>query len=414
LRGLASERGIRLDFIHLASKIRPELLSENALMNIIEPILFQCKLNPQALAICVPGGRVESVNYVTLGRFIGSAARMAGTLGLAPGSVVASYTQDTILHAALMLGVLGAGLTSKPLGKPALDSGPQPDAILTDVPERFSADAKIVRIDPSWFSGEGAAIQAYASGAETDAVRWSVKSGTIALSHRLLAERLANDACASGPRFMGCSRFFCDFGVATPMGMHYTLSLLSRGATIVFLGPDPADILQAFDLYKIQGMATSTAGLGEFVKFFEADAAFEASFDHIICHGAALERELSFRARARMCQNLYRAYGFAETGAVAFAPASVTEQVVGSVGYTQPGVTVEAVDDTGTVLPPLRDGALRIRSAQSVRGYAAPSQEGGEMFRDGAFWSGDIGHVTPDGLIVVTTSGPRWKEPGPR
>jgi hypothetical protein len=40
------------------------------------------------------------------------------------------------------------------------------------------------------------------------------------------------------------------------------MTLLSRGGTIYFLGPDPADILQTFELHKIQGMATSPYGLG--------------------------------------------------------------------------------------------------------------------------------------------------------
>ena len=72
-------------------------------------------------------------------------------------------------------------------------------------------------------------------------------------------------------------------------------------------------------------MATSPYGLGEFLKFFEGDSAFESRFDHIICQGAMLSPELSRRARVRMCKNLYSTYGATETNTVAFGPASVTE-----------------------------------------------------------------------------------------
>jgi acyl-CoA synthetase (AMP-forming)/AMP-acid ligase II len=163
------------------------------------------------------------------------------------------------------------------------------------------------------------------------------------------------------------------------------MSLLSRGGTIYLLGPEPADILQTIDLHHITGMATSPYGLGEFLKFFEADPAFDVTFDHIICQGAMLSRELSQRARARMCQNLYSSYGSTETTTVAFGPASVTERVPGAVGYVQPGVVVEIVDSAGKLLPPLSDGALRIRSDHMASEYV-----------------GDIGHVTPDGLLVIT------------
>ena len=85
------------------------------------------------------------------------------------------------------------------------------------------------------------------------------------------------------------------------------------------------DILQMIDLHKIQGMATSPYGLGEFLKYYEADSAFDLNFDHIVCQGAMLSRELSQRARARMCQNLYSSYGATETRPWRFGPASVLE-----------------------------------------------------------------------------------------
>jgi len=180
------------------------------------------------------------------------------------------------------------------------------------------------------------------------------------------------------------------------------MSLLGRGGTVYFLGPDPVDILQTIDLHKIQGMATSPYGLGEFLKFFEADSAFEVTFDHIICQGAMLSRELSQRARARMCQNLYSSYGSTETLTVAFGPASVIESVPGAVGLVQPGVTVEAVDKSGTVLLPMQDGELRIRANHMADGYIGDPESTQRFFRDGYFYSGDIGHITPNGLLVIT------------
>jgi acyl-CoA synthetase (AMP-forming)/AMP-acid ligase II len=180
------------------------------------------------------------------------------------------------------------------------------------------------------------------------------------------------------------------------------MAMLSRGGTIYFLGDDPTDILQIIDLHEIQGMATSPHGLSEFLKFFEADSAFDVGFDHIICQGALLSRELSVRARARMCQNLYTTYGATETTTVALGYAGALEQVPGAVGYIQPGVLVDAVEKAGNVLPPMRDGALRIRSPHMADGYYGDPDASRAHFRDGFFYSGDIGHITPEGLLVIT------------
>jgi cyanophycin synthetase len=180
------------------------------------------------------------------------------------------------------------------------------------------------------------------------------------------------------------------------------MALLSRGGTIYFLGPDPADILQILDLHRVAGMATSPYGLGEFVKFFEGNSAFETWFDHIICQGALLSSQLARRARARMCSNLYSSYGATETSTVAFAPANVIEHMPGAVGYVQPSARVEVLDPSGRVLPPLCDGSIRICSEYMANGYVGDPEATDAQFRNGYFYTGDVGHLTSDNILVIT------------
>jgi acyl-CoA synthetase (AMP-forming)/AMP-acid ligase II len=379
-------------------------------MNIVEPILFQCKLNPLTPAICAPGSQISSVNYGTLEQLIHNVAQNALRSGIAPGQIVAIYVRDTILHASLVFGLMRLGAATVSLRSAKVPAGIKADVILTDDPQRFTDHVTIMGVDHAWLAGDGTPPD-YARiypGNEDDICRIILTSGStgeakgIAFSHKTLAARIAHYTHSKGPRFAHCPRFFCDLSIATSPGFRYAMALLIRGGTVTFLGDDPADILQALDLHEIQGMATSPYGLGEFLKYFEADSAFDTRFDHIICQGAMLSRALSERARARMCQNLYSSYGSTETTTVAFGPASVIEAVTGAVGYVIPGVTVEAVDDSGHSLPPSRDGVLRIRSAHMVSGYVGDPETTREFFRDGYFYCGDIGHLTPDGLLVIT------------
>jgi acyl-coenzyme A synthetase/AMP-(fatty) acid ligase len=228
------------------------------------------------------------------------------------------------------------------------------------------------------------------------------ESKGVAFTHQELTARAAHATYAKGSRFAHSARLFCDVGFGTSSGFRYALSLLSRGGTIYFLGPDPTDILQTLDLHQIEGMATSPYGLGEFLKFFEADSAFETRFDYIICGGGTLSAELSRRVRARMCQNLYTSYGATETTTVAFGPASVTESIPGAVGYVTAGAKIEIVDAQGTLLPPDTDGRVRIRSKHTATEYVGDPESSRIHFRDGCFYPGDIGRLREDGIFIIS------------
>ncbi len=379
-------------------------------MNIVEPILYQCKLNPLTLAIFAPGSEVSSVNYGTLEKLIHNAAQAALKTGIAPGQIAAVLVRDTILHSALIFGLMRFGVITVSLRSNRVPDGIKADVILTDVPQQFSGNTTVIAVDYAWIEGNGKApdYERIHTGSEDDICRILLTSGStgdskgLAFTHKLLANRIANYAYSKGPRFAHCQRLFCDLGIATSPGFRYSLALLSRGGAIYFLGDDPADILQVIDLHKINGMATSPYGLGEFLKFYEADSAFEVGFDHIICQGAMLSRELSRRARVRMCQNVYSTYGATETTTVALGPASMIEDAPGAVGFVLPGVTVEAVDDSDQVLPPKQDGLLRIRSHNMVTGYYGDPETSRAFFRDGWFYSGDIGQLTPEGLLIIS------------
>jgi long-chain acyl-CoA synthetase len=379
-------------------------------VNIVEPILYQCKLNPWDVAICVPGSALESITYGRLEKLIHNIARTALSGDLRPGNVVALHVHDIILHAALIYGLARAGMATVSLRDTTIPQGISVDAIVADAPRLFPPGQKVIAVDSTWLTGDGRAPnydRLYQSSDDRLCVI-SLTSGSsstpkgVAFSHRLLWERVAGYLYGKGARFQQSSRLFCDLGVGNPAGIRYATYTLLRGGTIYFLGEDPFAMLQHLDLHKIQGMATSPHGLSQFLRYFEHDSAFECSFEHIICQGAMLSRELSERVRARMCQNLYSSYGATETGTVAFGPASALADTPGAVGYVGPGVTVDVRDRSGEPLPVGREGAIRIRTPDLAAGYVGDEQATQNAFRDGYFYSGDNGYVTADGLLVIT------------
>jgi acyl-coenzyme A synthetase/AMP-(fatty) acid ligase len=198
------------------------------------------------------------------------------------------------------------------------------------------------------------------------------------------------------------SRLYSSFEITTTPGFTYLFYILSHGGTIYFTGKDIAAFLQYLAPYRIQGLATSPFNLDGLLKWFEADSALESTLEIIICQGARLSRELADRVRARMCQNLYTSYGSTETATAVFGPAEITSQIPGAVGFVCPGYSVDIVDSNGYALPAGKDGGIRIRTPHLASGYVGDPEATAQMFRDGAFYIGDRGYMTKDGMLVIT------------
>ena len=77
-------------------------------MNIVDPILAQCRFQPDAPALCAPGEPHATIAYGQLGKLINNVARHTERLGLRRGDTVVLYVQDMIGHAVLILGLAKA------------------------------------------------------------------------------------------------------------------------------------------------------------------------------------------------------------------------------------------------------------------------------------------------------------------
>src|SRR5207247_3086743 len=126
-------------------------------MNIVEPILYQCRYHPPAAAICAPGAEPGLVSYARLELFVHNISRKASALGLSRGQVVAIFVRNRILHAAIILGLARLGVVTLSVRDPTLPEESSIDAVVTDtdasVPQL--AAARIVRADLSWTAGDG-------------------------------------------------------------------------------------------------------------------------------------------------------------------------------------------------------------------------------------------------------------------
>jgi acyl-CoA synthetase (AMP-forming)/AMP-acid ligase II len=380
-------------------------------MNVVEPILFQSKHDPPAPALCAPGTAMGVVSYARLARFIQNVGRRAMSAGISPGDVVVLQVKDHIVHTALALGLMYIGAATVSV------SGAVPghlpcDFIITDTPRSYAngKSTKVLAADFAWISGDGVPVDErhVYRGAGNDICRIALTSGStgeakaVGFTHNNQLARLARYNHVFGRIFPECSRFFSDYGFGSSGGFRHILYVLSRGGTMFFPGASPMDTLQAFELYKVQGLIASPGGLSGFLKFYDTNPEFRSGFEVIIAAGSPLHSSLSERVRARLCSNLIFYYGTTETSTVSSAPAHALTGIAGAVGHVAPDVSVRIVDEAGAPLPSGHEGAVLVRTPVSVNGYLDTSGQSETAFRDGHFDSGDVGYLTQDRMLVIT------------
>jgi len=379
-------------------------------MNIVDPILFQCRVNGEQPAICAPGTRFDLLTYSQLEYLLNNLTRAVLTLGLERGQIVGILLSDKIFHIALVLALTRIGVVTVSCRAASLPKELNAEAAITDAPQSFVNVNRVIRADPEWIKGDGGSVNdaRLFNPVGNELCRIILTSGStgvpkaIAFSHdKLIAKNARLDYC-QGDRWPHSSRLFCDLGLSSSQGFRYVIHMLMRGGMVMMFGEDGGSTLQSFNLFKIQNMATSPHGLSEYLKFFESAASFHCNFDHILVAGGMLTKALAERAWSRMSPHLISLYGATEVGAIATADARATTQVPGAVGHILPDAEAEIVDQSDKPRPLGSEGIVRVRTDQAITGYYGDPAASALVFRDGWFYPGDYGYATEEGLLVVT------------
>jgi acyl-CoA synthetase (AMP-forming)/AMP-acid ligase II len=379
-------------------------------MNVADLVLYQCRQRPAAPALCAPGSEFNVVSYARLERFIHNVSRRGRALGLAPGDVVAILVRDPILHLAFILGLARIGVVTVSVRSPDLPKELRVAAMISDGAIGFGGATRIVVADAEWVMGEDVALdeREVHRGDSDDLHRIALTSGTtgdaraVGFSRRMVVERILHFFWMHGAAMAGCSRVFVDPGLATNFGYSAVMYVLARGGMVMFRGAEPIETMQAFGLYKVQGVIAAPAAVAEFADYYNRATPFVSGLEAIYMGGSLLSQALSDRIRSELCSNLNYGYGSTEASVVSVAPAKVVTAMPGAVGFVAPAFTVEAVDENGRALPAGEVGRIRIRGPLCTGGYLGDADASASAFRDGWFYPGDLGAVTTERMLVIS------------
>ena len=118
--------------------------------------------------------------------------------------------------------------------------------------------------------------------------------------------------------------------------------------------------------------------------------------------GNFLDRDTFERFRSRFGICVKQLYGCTEAGSVAINLDEPTKQTYGSVGRPMQNVEIKIIGDRGTQVPVGEVGEIVIKSQTLTSGYHNMPELNKTAFKDGAYFTGDLGKVDESGRLYIT------------
>lgn len=156
--------------------------------------------------------------------------------------------------------------------------------------------------------------------------------------------------------------------------------------------------------YGITSTVAATPFLQELCTVAQAKGRTLPSFQRFACGGAAVPADLVRAANSALANPCaYRVYGSSEVplATQGWLPHLHPERAADSDGIAT-DYELLIVDDDGAEVATGIDGEVLARGPSMFVGYADAAQTREAMTGDGYFRTGDIGHLTDDGALVIT------------
>ncbi len=273
-----------------------------------------------------------------------------------------------------------------------------PAPVVLSVGELPEGDPATLPPPPSYPDGDEPIRWIYStSGTTSDPKGVQHTDGTLLAGGRGLA-----DALEMGPDDVGSIAF----PFAHIAGPDYLIMMLYTGMSACIVEAFVPDAAVAF--YARNGV-TMAGGATAFYQMFLAEQRKQPGTPIIPTlralsgGGAALPPELYREVRDEMGLKACHGYGMTEIPMITQgSPSDTDEQLAHTTGKPVTGAVVRIVAEDGSEAPQGTDGEVRVKGPMVTKGYTNPELTAEAFDEDGWFRTGDVGHIRPDGHVVLT------------
>jgi acyl-CoA synthetase (AMP-forming)/AMP-acid ligase II len=227
-------------------------------------------------------------------------------------------------------------------------------------------------------------------------------SGTTGISKiiPLLESQLIWQARRSHVEFLNKS-FLRLASIEHDSAKRHRLYCLWNGGTNVFRPKDNFDIVSYVQQKEITSIGLSRM---QAMSLLKKDEIGNLSSIELHVGGSSVPYKLRAEIESSISKKFYLRYGTSEFGFISIANPGEHDNDECS-GQLLDGVELEIVDQSDNTLPKGSKGLIRVKGKGMCHEYYDDIEQSAESFKNGWFYTGDLGYVRNDGQLVVLGRG---------
>ncbi len=358
-------------------------------------------LTPRALAVITPS---STLTYAAFNAEIDRFGAALAALGIGrQTNVVSIAMDDPVLTYVLMAAMARLGIPSSPFNDPGAEI-----RLIQDRPDAGtdSPGPRLVTLTRDWIAGARAADAAPLPVLQLDPEaigRVMLSSGTTRTPRRVALpwKRIQAATLAYiGSRGGGLHDVWVPLTTVSALqGYFIAVSAWSKGATLTG-GVGPLDLAAIMEAHPAGFVGCTPTQLRQILAHLPPGFLPRAGW-RVYVGGARLPASLAREARLRVTPDIRVSYGATEATTTTAGLASWLDDDPGYVGVALNGAFLEFLDEDGNPVEDGQSGEIRIRGDRVADGYLNDPQASAERFRDGWFYTRDIGRRLSDGRIIL-------------
>lgn len=374
--------------------------------NIVSKMREAASRNPSSPAFIYQN---QLITYGQLDSYVRSAARIFHGRGIKPGDAVVLLMMQSPVYCIAMLALADIGAVSVPLN-PAASADAKENirkrygvkAVVSDLDDAEINGVPLIKLVNLTIDSHGGdmSFTNHQPTAETPFCI-AMSSGTTGDPKGILyTHRYLQDMIDEAQFDLSADTRLVPLAMHIAFGFCFAIGVLTKGGTLVFTVGPLQDLGAFINLYAVTHLVFPPSLIAKFLPFVPEGGNPFPSLRRLRVGGSGSSTKLIGALCAKFPNNIEIVYGLTELGAVSVAKPDILALSPMSSGKIIPRFKLEVVDDKEQVVPSGIAGEIRVILNGMPAGYYRDEKNTQLRFRDGWYYTGDVGRVS-EGLLLI-------------